>query len=184
MLRNMLSIHGSCRQHAADLPTIFRETGARPSAISVPWMVIQHARPHKPAASQSASNAVATTANAQNRSPMVLMGAPRRPVKDVCDRLRVPLPKQRAVAIPRALSASAISLRVRVPAFCASRMIGMTFAELSASAFTASTVLLRAAWSLGFPRRGVTDTHLPLECPRCAPQEASPRGGARGFHRT
>jgi hypothetical protein len=32
----------------------------------------------------------------------------------------------RAVAIPRALGASAISLKVRAPAFCASRMIGST----------------------------------------------------------
>jgi hypothetical protein len=53
----------------------------------------------------------------------------------------------RAVAIPRALSASAISLKVRAPAFCASRMIGSTLATyLSASAFTA---LLRAMWSRG-----------------------------------
>jgi hypothetical protein len=36
----------------------------------------------------------------------------------------------RAVAIPRALSASAISLSVRAPAFCASRMIGSTFAAI------------------------------------------------------
>ena len=59
----------------------------------------------------------------------------------------------RDVAIPRALSGSAISRGVRAPAFWASRVIGRTLAAyLLASDFTASTALLRAAWSLGLPR--------------------------------
>jgi hypothetical protein len=46
----------------------------------------------------------------------------------------VTLAPRRGVAMPRALSASAISMRVRAPAFCASRMIGSTLAAyLSAS---------------------------------------------------
>jgi hypothetical protein len=45
------------------------------------------------------------------------------------------------------------SLRVVAPAFCASRMMGRTFAAyLSASAFIAYTAPLRATWSLGLPR--------------------------------
>ena len=44
-----------------------------------------------------------------------------------------------------------MSLRVVAPAFCASRMMGSTFAAyLPASAFTASTAPLRATWSFGF----------------------------------
>jgi hypothetical protein len=59
----------------------------------------------------------------------------------------------RAVATPRAFRADAISLSVLAPAFCASRMIGRTFAaNLSASAVTACTALLRATESLGLPR--------------------------------
>ena len=66
----------------------------------------------------------------------------------------------RAVAMPRALSASAISRSVRAPAFCASRMIGSTFAAyLSASDFTASTALLRAKaiWSRELPSGRLRD---------------------------
>src|SRR6516165_4766022 len=59
----------------------------------------------------------------------------------------------RAVAIPRALSALAISLSVRAPAFWASPMIGSTFAaKLSASAFTAAIAFLRATRRRGFPK--------------------------------
>ena len=58
----------------------------------------------------------------------------------------------RAVAIPRAFSAAAISLRDAAPALCASRIRGSTLAaNLSAEAVTVSSALLRATWSLGLP---------------------------------
>lgn len=70
----------------------------------------------------------------------------------------------RAVAMPRAFGASAISRSVRAPAFCASRMIGSTLvAYPSASYFTASTALLLATLSLGLPR--VTPRAWPLKGP-------------------
>ena len=57
------------------------------------------------------------------------------------------------MAIPRALSAVVYSLSVVAPAFWASLMIGRTLAaNRSASAETASRAILRAIWSLGFPR--------------------------------
>ena len=55
--------------------------------------------------------------------------------------------------MPRAFKAAAISLSVVAPAFCASRIMGRTFAaNLLALEITASTALLRATWSFGLPK--------------------------------
>src|SRR5450756_139129 len=59
----------------------------------------------------------------------------------------------RAVATPRAFSASATSRRVLAPAFCASLMIGSTLAAyLSALVLITTWAASRASGSLGPPR--------------------------------
>jgi len=86
--------------------------------------------------------------------------------QDVCDRLRVPLaPACRGD--PSGVECFRNLLRVRAPAFWASRMIGNTLAAyLSASAFTASTAFLRAMWSRGLPRYPISFVHELPKSPR------------------
>jgi hypothetical protein len=128
-------------------PVIHRGPVGNLCDLHAACVIIHAAIPPSTMAGTVASNATAMTERPHKRVPVI-----SSIFSQSYERSRMLLTDfachwpPRAVATPLAFSASAMSLRVVAPAFCASRVIESTLAAyLSASALTVAMAFLRAA---------------------------------------